>query len=144
MITRETDYAIRALFYLAQHEGGGVVSASVLAETMSIPYRFLRRILGRLVEKGLLTSVRGKQGGLQLAKPPEQVSILDVVAAMDPNAVALNLCTVDPAACTRSTYCVVYDELCRIQAVVNAELAVLSLKTLAVKYRDTVLNTTIR
>jgi Rrf2 family protein len=130
MITRETDYAIRALYYLAQHEGEGVVPASTLAETMAIPYRFLRRILSRLVEKELLVSVRGKQGGLQLAKSPEAISLLDIIGAMNPDAVTLNMCVADPAACSRSSYCTVYDELCRIQAMVMGELAVLSLRTL--------------
>lgn len=130
MITRETDYAIRALYYLAQHEGEGVLPASVLAEEMAIPYRFLRRILRQLVDKGLLVSVRGKQGGLRLAKAPEAISLLDIIAVMDQNAVALNLCMSDPAACVRSSFCTVYDELCRIQAMVIGELAALSLRTL--------------
>lgn len=141
MITRETDYAIRALYYLAQHEGEGVVPASQLSEVMAIPYRFLRRILSRLVEKGMLVSVRGKQGGLQLAKPPEAISLLDIIAVMDPDAVALNLCITDPAACIRSSFCTVYDELCRIQAIVSGELALLTLRTLITKNQSVSTNT---
>ncbi|HOF88108.1 MAG TPA: Rrf2 family transcriptional regulator, partial [Armatimonadota bacterium] len=84
MITRETDYAIRAMLYLAHHAGDGAISAATVAEAMDIPYRFLRRILSRLVGTNLLVSTRGKQGGLRLARDPEEVSLLDVVEAMDP------------------------------------------------------------
>ena len=54
MITRETDYAIRALLRLAQQQDGKVLSTTVLAQDMSIPYRFLRRIVLKLGERGLV------------------------------------------------------------------------------------------
>ncbi|OPZ82866.1 MAG: HTH-type transcriptional regulator IscR [bacterium ADurb.Bin429] len=130
MITRETDYAIRAMLYLAHHAGEGAISAAEVAEAMDIPYRFLRRILLRLVGKELLVSTRGKQGGLRLARNPEMVSLLDIVQAMDPEVITLNSCVLKSALCTRSSYCAVHDELCRIQIFVNAELGAISLARL--------------
>ena len=115
MITREIDYAIRALLYLAMQSDNPVVSTTVLAEEMEIPYRFLRRILLGLVEAGLVISTRGKQGGLRLAKMPAEISLYDLIKAIDRDAVALNICLADRDSCHRSASCVVHDELARIQ-----------------------------
>lgn len=133
MITRETDYAIRSLLYLARHDGGQPQSAAVIAEEMAIPYRFARRILLRLVEERLVSSVRGKQGGLKLALQPEYISLLDIARAVDPLTVTLNICLTDPAACGRSSHCVVHDELTRMQALLTKELAAVSLADLVTR-----------
>jgi len=130
MITRETDYAIRALLCLARREAGSVTSTTVLAEEMEIPYRFLRRILLKLGEAGLVISQRGKQGGLRLARPAEQVSLLDAVRAVDPTVLTLNVCLTDPAECGRSSHCVVHAELAAIQTQMHQQLDGISLATL--------------
>lgn len=135
MLTRETDYAIRALLCLASRGEDAVVSTTVLSEEMDIPYRFLRRILLRLVARGLVASVRGKQGGLRLTHTPAQVSLLDIALAVDPDAVALNRCLVEPDSCRRVSYCAVHKELNRVQALVNGELAAVSLATLVARSR---------
>ena len=92
MITRETDYAIRALLYLACGKPNTWVSASVLATQMEIPYRFLRRILLKLGEMKLVVSARGKYGGVRLAKPAEVTTLYEIVQAADPQAIMLNIC----------------------------------------------------
>ncbi|MHB9131951.1 MAG: RrF2 family transcriptional regulator [Armatimonadota bacterium] len=130
MITRETDYAIRAMLYLAGQQGNGVVSTTVLAKEMDIPYRFLRRILLRLVEEGLVHTTRGKQGGLQMVASPAEVSLYDIIRAIDPATVALNSCIVDNANCNRSAHCVVHEELLMLQADLNRRLADISLAAL--------------
>lgn len=136
MITRETDYAIRALLRLALQGEGGVVSTSVLAEEMEIPYRFLRRILLKLGEQGLVHSTRCKQGGLYLAIPPEQINLLDIVRAVDPQSVTLNICLADDEhACPRQEYCVVHDELDIIQVELHRRFADISLAKLVERDR---------
>jgi Rrf2 family protein len=120
---------------LAVHGEEAVVSTTAIAEAMEIPYRFLRRIALRLVEKGLVDSVRGKQGGLRLARPSTAISLLDIALTVDPEAVALNQCLLEPDACSRSPYCVVHGELNRVQALVNGELASTSLAMLAARER---------
>jgi Rrf2 family iron-responsive transcriptional regulator len=135
MITRETDYAIRALLYLAQQEEGALVSTTVLAEAMDIPYRFLRRIVLRLVESGLASSARGKQGGLRLGRPAATISLFDILHAVDPDAATLNQCLGGEFDCPRSPSCVVHVELGRIQERLHAELAGVSLASLATRAR---------
>ncbi len=115
MITRETDYAIRAMLYLAQQQHTEVVSTTMLAREMDIPYRFLRRILRRLGGVGFVASTRGARGGLRLAQPAEDISLLDIIRAVDPNTIMLNACLVDSSICQRSPTCVVHAELSGIQ-----------------------------
>jgi len=130
MLTRETDYAIRALLFLARGADGRPQSAAVIAEAMEIPYRFVRRILHKLGAAGLVSSARGKLGGLTLALQPEYISLLDITQAVDPDTVTLNLCLTDPVACSRTGRCVVHNELSRIQAILARELAAVSLADL--------------
>lgn len=130
MITRETDYAIRAVLCLALHGDEGAISTTTVATEMEIPYRFLRRILLRLVEEGLVVSTRGKQGGLRLARPAAAISLRDVVYAVDPETVTLNICLLDSESCSRAAYCVVHAELARIQALLNQQFADVTLASL--------------
>ncbi len=135
MITRETDYAIRALLFLALQGDKQIVSTTVLAEEMDIPYRFLRRIVLRLVAQGLINSVRGKAGGLRLAKSPAAVSLLDVVGAVDPDAITMNICLTGEHGCSRAPHCAVHEELAAIQQQLHRSLADISLATLAERER---------
>ena len=130
MVTREADYAIRALLRLALQEDGQVLSTTVLAEEMEIPYRFLRKILLKLLEEGFVTSTRGKQGGLRLAKPPATVSLLDIIQMMNPEAVLLNDCLADSDFCDRSDRCVVHMALAEIQQELCKRVSEVSLATL--------------
>ena len=135
MITRETDYAIRALLRLAQQGDGQVVSTTVLAEDMEIPYRFLRRIVLKLGARDLVQSTRGKQGGLRLARPADAVTLLDIVEAMDPESITLNICLGEENACPRSERCVVHHELAEIQQELRTRLAVVTLAILVERDR---------
>jgi Rrf2 family protein len=131
MLTREADYAIRALLRLAQLEGDRVLSTTRLAEEMLIPYRFLRRLTLKLEEHGFVESARGKHGGLRLARPAEAISLLDVIQLMHPESVAFNQCLVDEASCARSPECTVRRTIADIQAEVHHQLAGVTMATLA-------------
>ncbi|MHB9024659.1 MAG: RrF2 family transcriptional regulator [Armatimonadota bacterium] len=127
MISREADYAIRALLRLGLQGDGAVVSTTTLAEDMEIPYRFLRRILRKLQQEGFIASTRGKQGGVRLICSPRAVNLLDIIQAMHPDTVRLNLCVDDPALCNRSARCVVHTALQRIQYELQHSLREVSL-----------------
>jgi Rrf2 family protein len=114
MITREADYAIRALLALAGPAGAGR-SAAELARIAHVPYPFLRRVLARLVGAGIVRSSRGCNGGMRLARPAARVSLLDVALATDVAAITLNLCLRDRRACSRVRHCAVHVSLRRVQ-----------------------------
>ncbi|WP_455257992.1 RrF2 family transcriptional regulator [Peptoniphilus asaccharolyticus] len=81
-ITKETDYAFRICGYLAQHEGE-VVGAPKIAHDRVIPERFTLRILRKLNLAGITTAKRGVTGGYMLNRPKEDISLYDIVVAID-------------------------------------------------------------
>ena len=123
MITREADYAVRAILYLAQHHNDGPASSARLAEKMGIPYRFLRKIMRRLVTNGLVLSRRGKHGGVSLARPPHAVSLLDVLNTVDPHGAKLNLCLTDADSCSRKPNCATFTAMSKIQTLIDKHMA---------------------
>jgi Rrf2 family protein len=78
LITKETDYAIRAAINLARKPGVFVSSAEISQEE-GIPLQFLRRIMQRLIKEGLVTSREGVAGGIRLKSKPEKIRVLDLV-----------------------------------------------------------------
>lgn len=132
MITRETDYALRTALYLAKCEAGsGVVSTAALAEAMSIPYRFLRKIVSKLVAADLLDSRRGKGGGLALARPACEITLLHIIQAVDPESIMLNLCSQGIGSCDRSRLCGIRREFDGIQRTLNDGLNGVTLASVA-------------
>ena len=83
-VSAKVDYACRALLELASHHGSGQpVSLRQITADHDMPAQFLFQILGQLKSAGLITSTRGAAGGYRLAKSPAEVSLWDVVSAID-------------------------------------------------------------
>lgn len=122
MITREADYAIRTVLYLAQKEGEGRVSSAALAEEMFVPYSFLRRIVQKLVEVGIVDSRKGKGGGVLLLKRKEEISLFGILQAFDPKALRLNSCLEEENCCPRAEICQVHNKLDGVQQILNNNL----------------------
>jgi Rrf2 family protein len=81
--TAKADYAVRAAVELAASAGDGTMKAEQIAEAQSIPLNFLENILAELRRAGIVESRRGAAGGYLLAKPPEDVSLADVIRAVE-------------------------------------------------------------
>lgn len=129
MITREVDYALRAVLELAEAAEGR--SASVLAAATQVPYPFLRRVLARLTEARVVRSLRGRSGGVQLARPASELSLLEIVRAMDPDTVTLNACLREGADCPRLSWCAARTALRGAQQELWRNLSSVSLASLA-------------
>jgi Rrf2 family protein len=83
-LTRSSAYALRALAYLAKQNSAEPVPSHVMAaQAQGIPERFLLKLLLPLVGAGILRSVRGPGGGYRLARPAADVSVLEVIEAVD-------------------------------------------------------------
>lgn len=89
-LTRQTDYAIRALVYTAYHQDR-LVNITEIAEYFKISRSHLAKIVATLSERGFLKSIRGKGGGLKLGKPPVDINLGEVVRTFE---------TFDLVACT--------------------------------------------
>jgi len=105
-ITREADYAIRCVLHLSQYHGE-VKVVDEIARAKSIPRVFLSKILQKLSRAGIVRSYRGVKGGFELAKRPGDISLLDVIEAID-GPVAMNRCAIDRRLCSLSDECVVH------------------------------------
>lgn len=80
---RKNQYALRAIFELAKHRGQGPKKISEIAENQAIPLRFLEVILSQLKGSGLVESKRGFYGGYVLTRPPDKISVGEVIRYMD-------------------------------------------------------------
>lgn len=80
-ITLESDYAVRIVYCLAQN--GGRIDAKRIAEETGVTLRFSLKILRKLVTGGLVNSYKGTKGGYELARPPEDISLCDVIETVE-------------------------------------------------------------
>jgi Rrf2 family protein len=81
-LSRKTDYALIALSHLV-HDPNGCTSAREIAGRYNVPLPLLMNILKQLTQKGLAKSVRGPRGGYRLAQPPDQMSLNDIIQAVE-------------------------------------------------------------
>jgi Rrf2 family protein len=116
-ITRQADYAVRAVLYLAQLGTRQRAATSQVAQEQRIPPSFLAKIISQLSIAGLLHTSRGARGGVTLAREPEDITLLEVVEAID-GPIMLNECVGDNSTCTfdkdcplRPVWCDAQDEL---------------------------------
>ena len=82
-VSAKADYAIRAAVELAAAEGTGQLRADKIAEAQEIPIKFLESILLELKHAGIVRSQRGAEGGYSLARPGAEISLADVIRAVD-------------------------------------------------------------
>jgi Rrf2 family protein len=129
MITREADYAVRCVLYLAR-KPGKVSNVKEITEPMQIPHSFLAKILQRLVKAGIVQSVRGAGGGFRLTKKPEEITLYDVIKATS-GPLSINECVVDERACQLSSTCSVHPIWTEIRDDIERKLEKQNFKTLA-------------
>jgi Rrf2 family protein len=82
-ISRSTGYALVAVGYIAQHYQDGAVLAQRVSKEYGIPLEYLLKILQQLTKVNVLRSKRGPRGGFSLAKPKEEITILEIIEAID-------------------------------------------------------------
>ncbi len=82
-LTKRGDYAVRAMLALARGNGNGLLSARKISEAMAIPVRFLPQVLADLQRAGLIEAAPGRSGGYRLARDPSQISLLNVIEAVE-------------------------------------------------------------
>jgi len=114
-ITRQADYAMRAVAYLSNLGPDRRAATSQIAEDQQIPPSFLAKIVSQLSVAGLLQTSRGARGGVSLARSPDEISFLEVVEAID-GPILLNECVADANACTFGETCTLRPVFCDAQA----------------------------
>ena len=103
-LTRGGEYGIRGVLYLAQQDNGKISMLSAIAKAQDVPPRFLAKIFQALAKAGVVRSHRGAKGGFSLARPAAEITIKDVIEAIE-GPIYLNVCLVGPGECTRDKIC---------------------------------------
>ncbi|MBE0409284.1 MAG: Rrf2 family transcriptional regulator [Anaerolineales bacterium] len=114
-ITRQADYAMRAVLHLAKLGMDRRAATSQIAEDEHIPPSFLAKIVSQLSVAGLLHTSRGARGGVSLARSPENISLLEVVEAID-GPILLNECVLDSSLCFFGQNCPIHPIFCEAQS----------------------------
>ncbi len=131
LVTRETDYAVRCVLYLAK-EQDSIASVGEIAEQMHIPKSFLAKILQRLVREGIVESIRGVNGGFRLLKKPDHITLLEVLTAIQGIA-PVNMCAIDKRLCSMISQCGVHPVWLEIRREIERRLATRSISSLLEK-----------
>jgi Rrf2 family protein len=108
-ITRQADYAVRAVLYLARLGQDERAATSLIAQEQHIPPSFLAKIISQLSIAGLLHTSRGARGGVTLARSPGEITLLEVIEAID-GPIMLNECVGETGSCS-------FDEDCPLKPV---------------------------
>ena len=128
-ITRQADYAVRAVLEIAYLPAGQRAPTSEIAERQQIPATFLAKIVAQLAVVGIVNTTRGAKGGVMLARPPGEITLLEVVEAID-GPMTLNACVADRSACSMGAECPVHNVWCEAQAVLADKLRATSFANL--------------
>ena len=126
---RKGDYSVRAVLDIARQKGERRKAREIAGE-MDIPLRFLTQILAEFVQHNLLKAVAGPTGGYVLARPAEDISLLEIVEAAE-GPIALDVCVLRGGPCTWEDSCPVHIPWARAQNAMAEQLANTSLADLA-------------
>ena len=127
-VTHKIDYGLRILLALGCETNRKLTSVE-LAEITEVPRQFALKIAQRLTLAGMIKAKRGVKGGLELARPPAAITLLDVIRTVEPPR-ALSECLLNPDTCTRAPYCAAHKGLLHIQGVLDRELQGVTLEDL--------------
>ena len=131
-LSKKADYALIAMKHLAVRGDRGTASSSAreIAELYDIPIELMAKVLQRLVRRGLLASHQGTRGGYLLARLPTQISIADVIQAID-GPVTVTACSTEEGQCEQFSKCNVRDPLWRVRERILAALGECTIAELA-------------
>ena len=107
-LTKAGEYGLRAVRYLVENGDDTRVSIGDISNNKNIPEPFLRKLFKPLVQQGIINSTRGVAGGVKLARKPEEITILEVVEALE-GPLSLNECLMADAVCEFMTECGMHD-----------------------------------
>ena len=133
-LTRRGDYAVRAMLALSDPAVEPWLSATRISGAMSIPERFLPRVLRDLARAGLVEARTGRTGGYRLARPAAAITLFDVIEAVEPEDTARR-CILRGIPCSPDGRCAVHDTFDEARTAMQGRLAATTLAELAAPRR---------
>ena len=122
IITRATEYAIRAILYMSRQPAGEIIYKKDICKAQEITPAFLTKILQPLIKDGIVGSQRGVGGGFYLAKEPAEITLLDIIKSQE-GPVYLNQCLIEKGSCEREFFCPVHGAWAQIRKEFMATLS---------------------
>lgn len=134
-LSKKADYALMAMKHLAVRPDGASASAREIAEQYDIPIELLAKVLQRLARHGLVASLQGTRGGYRLARATTQISVADIIQAID-GPLTVTACSTEAENCGQYAKCNVRDPLWKIKDRIVAALTTCSLQEIAIDPPD--------
>ncbi|MCC6502987.1 MAG: Rrf2 family transcriptional regulator [Deltaproteobacteria bacterium] len=106
-ITRDGEYAVRAILHMSAQPVGTLCLISEIAEAQEVPRSYLSKIMQHLVKAGLVKSRRGARGGFFLARRPQEITLRQAIEAIE-GPIFLNICLIKKGECHRDEFCPVH------------------------------------
>lgn len=131
-LTRDCEYALRAVLYLASQPEGKVSLVREIAEAQDMPRTYLSKIIQHIARAGLVRSRRGAKGGLVLGRSSASITLKDVIEAVE-GPIRLNVCLTGKGACPRDETCPAHPVWVKAQKIM---IEVLKGKTMAELVKD--------
>ena len=110
LITRDIDYAVRALIYMADNKNEGAVPVPELVDELGITRPFLRKIMQVLAKAGVVESYKGNKGGFRLIKKPGDIYLIDLIEIFQ-GKFSLNECLLNKGICPNESNCILKDRV---------------------------------
>jgi Rrf2 family cysteine metabolism transcriptional repressor len=134
-LSTKSRYSTRAMLDLALHDGEGPQVLRDVAKRQDISVRYLENIMVLLMSCGLVKSTRGKLGGFQLARRPEEIRLSDIVSATEGSLAPVD-CVDDPESCGRASECVACNIWTKLRDSIEAFLGSVSLADMREMHRE--------
>ncbi len=134
-LTRQAEYAMRALLELARVPAGEVMETAVIARRQDIPKVFLKKTIQALARAGLVETKRGAGGGIRLLKPAGQITLADAITATEGN-IAFNPCLGGGENCPNAPSCRIRSAIRRGQQAFMEEMRRESLAAIVSREKD--------
>ena len=135
IITRATEYAIRAIHHMSRQPAGEIIYKKDICKAQDITPAFLTKILQPLIKEGIVGSQRGVGGGFYLAKAPSEITLFDVIKSQE-GPVYLNQCLIENSNCEREFFCPVHGAWEQIRQEFMATLSRYDFASLAAQQND--------
>jgi len=128
-------YGTRAMLDVALHADEGLIHLRDVADRQEISKKYLEHLVARLEADGLLRTVRGAGGGITLTKPPSEVTVLDILSALEGSLAPVE-CVERPEVCPRSANCGARDLWTELDGVITGFLGSITLEDLCERQRE--------
>ena len=129
-VTSKGRYALRVMLDLAQHREEGYISLKTIAERQGYSMKYLEMIVGSLKRAGLVASIRGKEGGYQLVRDPEDYTIGEILRCIEDNLAPVSCIKAGDICCEHAGECMTVPMWKELDDITNAYLDGVSLQDL--------------